>query len=187
MSGRELTETVRSFIDRVAPAYAAAKELEFRGDMEAACLERGIQSPIEDLFWIACHTLCAVRNCDMNRDPEFDHAGSPRLFGPRLQPQVKLGKYRVDFVLSHTDFMLPDLGGSPVVVELDGHDFHDQNKVQRSYEKARDRFLVRSGFRVIHFTGSDVVKDPFACAWEALQMVNVLEGEYDPLDPMGLE
>ena len=81
-------------------------------------------------------------------------------------------------------------GLRPLVVELDGHAFHDKDKRQRSYEKARDRYLVQQGLRVLHFTGSDVVADPHKVAYEVLEMLGVYSGsfrKYNPADPLGQE
>lgn len=188
---RELTDTVWNFLDRVGPLYAAMEEERFRQDMHAECLEGGMQSPIEDLFWIACRLLCKAYYHDVNPTPlGLNEKGEPELAGGiYIAPQSKVGRYKVDFVISQFG-VGPDEILTPVAVELDGHDFHDKDKRQRSYEKARDRDLVRAGFKVLHFTGSDVVKDPFACAWEALEMLGVFVGsgvrEYDPKDPLNL-
>jgi very-short-patch-repair endonuclease len=106
--------------------------------------------------------------------------------GIYIHPQDQVEKYRVDFVI-YQHGIGPDEIFGPVIVELDGHDFHDKDKHQRSYEKARDRFLVKKGYRVLHFTGSDVVADPFKVAYEALEMVGCfsLRNGYNKNDPLG--
>jgi very-short-patch-repair endonuclease len=177
-------------MDRVGPVYASMEEDRFRGEMHANCLELGMESPIEDLFWIACWLLCKANRIELNPGPDINAQGKPELmWGVYINPQFKVGKYRVDFQIFQVGIG-PDEILTPVIVELDGHDFHDKDKRQRSYEKARDRALVKAGYRVLHFTGSDVVKDPFACAFEALDMVGLFAGrfidEYDPADPLGL-
>ena len=48
--------------------------------------------------------------------------------------------------------------------------------------------LAEQGFRVLHFTGSEVVADPHKVAYEALEMLGVYSGscrKYDPMDPLG--
>lgn len=59
---------------------------------------------------------------------------------------------------------------SAVIVECDGHDFHEKTESDRRYEKQRDRYFQRLGYKVIHFTGSEIVKDPFAAAAEAISI-----------------
>jgi very-short-patch-repair endonuclease len=91
-----------------------------------------------------------------------------------VYPQVCFDPYRVDFLLGHVDI---DVGKgdlrseSWIVVECDGHEFHDKTKEQAQRDKARDRFLVASGAKVMRFTGSEIWRDPTACAVEALEAV----------------
>ena len=83
--------------------------------------------------------------------------------------QVEIPPFRADFVLgrvaleviSNRLFRLP-----LVVVECDGHDFHEKTKDQASRDKRRDRKFTIDGFRVIRFTGSEIYRSPFNCAKE---------------------
>lgn len=84
-------------------------------------------------------------------------AGDERTY--RLGAQEQIGPYRVDFVL--------EAFGVEVVIEVDGHDFHEKTKEQAAKDKRRDRYLVANGYTVIHFTGSEVWANPFRCAEEA--------------------
>lgn len=184
---RELVDKVWSFLDKTAAAVGQMEINDFSHQMHANCLEKGMESPIEDLFWIACHALCRSESVAINPGPEVLPSGDIFFFDcVQLEPQKLIGTYRVDFLLSwgRTD---EQQSCAPVVIELDGHAFHDKNKRQRSYEKARDRFLVKQGYRVLHFTGSDVVADPFKVASEALELVGLFSysNEYNPADPLG--
>ena len=51
-----------------------------------------------------------------------------------------------------------------LIVEVDGHDYHDRTKEQASYDRKRDRELTLEGYRVVRFTGSDVFNHPAECA-----------------------
>lgn len=169
-----LADNVSKFLDKAATLHAQAVKNRFSQEMHANCLERGMSSPIEHMFWIACHALCDAHYTAINPEPYFNHAGDMTFgLGVFIQPQQPIGSYRVDFMIS------PNMGiessSAPVIVELDGHAFHDKDKRQRSYEKARDRFLVKQGYRVLHFTGSDVAADPFKVAHEALELAGVFE------------
>ena len=77
----------------------------------------------------------------------------------RLGSQEQVGPYRVDFVL--------EAYGTEVVIEVDGHEFHEKTKEQASRDKARDRYLVAQGHVILRFTGSEVWANPFKCAQEA--------------------
>jgi very-short-patch-repair endonuclease len=184
----KLTDTVWGFIDRASEMYGRIEAERYAQEMQSNCLEVGMQSPIEHLFWIACHSLAHAHFVDVNPEPEVDSNGGILVpDGLCIFTQAQVRQYRVDFLVSTMGFG-PREFHPDVVVELDGHDFHDKDKRQRSYEKRRDRDLVREGYKVIHFTGSDVVKDPFACAFEALEMAGMFVGTgirtYDPEDPL---
>ena len=189
MTERKIVENVWAFMHKASSHYASFMEQQFCQEMHSNCLELGMQSPIEDMFWIASGVLCAGQFVEVNPGPEHDALGELIIGrGVCIKPQAKIGNYRVDFLLSQIG-LGPDDIYTPVVVELDGHEFHDKDKNQRSYEKARDRFLVKNGLRVLHFTGSDVVKDPFKVAHEALSMIGVMIGsspEYNAADPLDM-
>ena len=52
------------------------------------------------------------------------------------------------------------------MVEVDGHAFHERTREQAIRDRRRDRNLLREGFRVIRFTGSEVFGNPSGCAKE---------------------
>ena len=179
---RKLAENVFPFLDKTARMIGRAAEDSFSQFAYSTAVGE-LESPIEDLFFIACAAYCEVSHEPLN----IGRANGRR--GVYIQPQAHIGQYRVDFLLEQWD-IAPNEIYTPVIVELDGHDFHDKDKRQRSYEKARDRFLTKEGFRVLHFTGSDIVRDPFAAAYEALEMVAVTVGwfeKYDPENPLGID
>ena len=185
---RKIADNVWSFLDRASEAYGKIKAERFSQEMHSQLVEGGIASPIEDLFFVACQMQCLAEYVAVDPDCEFDNKGNicPG-YGVTIQPQASIGMYRVDFLIIQHGIG-PDDILSPVIVELDGHDFHDKDKRQRAYEKARDRFLVKSGYKVLHFTGSEVVADPYKVAFEALSLIGVFVSsreEYDAKAPLG--
>jgi very-short-patch-repair endonuclease len=80
----------------------------------------------------------------------------------RWWPQVKCGPYIVDFLFEVS------YGGKirTVIVECDGHDFHERTKEQARKDRARDRFFILRGWTVLRFTGSEIVADPARCIEE---------------------
>lgn len=119
----------------------------------------GDGSPIETLFKAAVSILAHI--CRVEGDD------TPKALGG----QEQIGPYRVDFTI--TAF------GKTVIVEVDGHDFHEKTKEQAQRDKARDRYLIKHGHTVIHFTGSEVWANPFACAQEAFDVCKALSGEVE--------
>jgi very-short-patch-repair endonuclease len=95
-----------------------------------------------------------------------------------LLPQYEIGAYRVDFLMGHSGregnrgFDLRKC----VVIECDGHDWHERTKEQAARDKKRDRFLLRNVGSVIHFTGSEIYRDVSACMGEAIAALGVTNG-----------
>jgi very-short-patch-repair endonuclease len=55
-----------------------------------------------------------------------------------------------------------------MIVECDGHDFHEKTKEQARRDKQRDRFLQSRGYKVLRYTGSEIWADPTECSDEIL-------------------
>jgi hypothetical protein len=85
-------------------------------------------------------------------------------------PQVNFDPYCVDFLVGSLCIRKTEQGISRlenwIAVECDGHEFHDKTKKQAQRDKARDRFLVSAGVKVMRFTGSEIWRDPTRCALE---------------------
>lgn len=80
-----------------------------------------------------------------------------------IEPQSYIGDFRVDFLVT-----LAALDERRLIVECDGHDFHEKTKEQARHAKSRDRCLVAGGLQVFHFTGSEIYRDPLGCAEQVL-------------------
>lgn len=80
-----------------------------------------------------------------------------------VTPQAPVLTYRADFLVESSRVR--------IVVECDGHDFHERTKAQASHDRRRDRRMQAAGFVVMRFTGSDIHRDVERCAsevWECL-------------------
>jgi very-short-patch-repair endonuclease len=88
--------------------------------------------------------------------------------GVEIEVQKPLGRYFADFLIAGTD------GGRrrTLVVECDGHEFHEKTREQVSHDKRRDREIQKLGHAVFRFSGADIWKDPFGCAREAVDYVS---------------
>lgn len=101
------------------------------------------------------------------------HAGPHKIQDPNVPghldwdvsiiPQLKIGKYRVDFAVMVRNFAGRILY---MIVECDGHDFHEKTKAQAQRDKKRDRDILRAGWQVFRFTGSEIFRDVRACVAE---------------------
>lgn len=86
-----------------------------------------------------------------------------------LGQQVQLGEYRVDFLLGASNC------NRRIVIECDGHDFHERTKLQAQRDKSRDRWLQTHGFSVLRFTGTEIYVDAAGSALEIFDAVKSLK------------
>ena len=137
-------------------------------DPKASC-----DSPIETIFYVALQMELGVGVREV-RDLEMLEASERPWKMPRpdqrgvvlwLERQATVEKYRVDFLF----FVLNKEGSySSLVVECDGHDFHERTKQQAARDRARDRRLQQLGHKVFRFTGSELWRDPGSCVTDVL-------------------
>jgi Protein of unknown function (DUF559) len=58
-----------------------------------------------------------------------------------------------------------------VIIECDGHAFHEKTPNQAQRDKERDRNLQKLGYKVFHYTGREIWQDVFKCAHEAVKSI----------------
>jgi very-short-patch-repair endonuclease len=80
--------------------------------------------------------------------------------------QFPIGRYTADFAI------VGSFGR--VVVECDGHDFHERTKEQAAHDRQRDRWMQSQGWTVMRFTGSEIFKSPRRCAIEVIACIDRL-------------
>ncbi len=114
----------------------------------------GIASPIEQLFVM-----------------EWHYQQVEQRYGVQLQPQKQVstdaGNFNIDFVVKrHGSGLLP------LAIELDGHEFHEKTKAQASWDRKRERSIVRSGYLVVRFTGHEIMRDVEKCVKEVSELID---------------
>ena len=114
--------------------------------------ENNIKSPIEKMFLAA---FCFIKQLET--------------LNVCIYPQYTIGKYNVDFLVCKSNWRSKGL-----IIELDGHNFHDRDEKQRRHEKERDRFLQSEKYKVFHYTGKEITDNPYQAVMDA---VNYLYGE----------
>ncbi|HEY3234628.1 MAG TPA: DUF559 domain-containing protein [Polyangiaceae bacterium] len=86
---------------------------------------------------------------------------------PQFPITIDGKNYRADFMVKS--------GSLELIVEVDGHAFHERTKEQAARDKSRDRAMLAAGYKVMRFTGSEVWNTPVKCVEEVERMVRVAE------------
>lgn len=68
-----------------------------------------------------------------------------------VKAQAEILTYRCDFLITHSGFKIPG-----IVVECDGHAFHERTREQAARDRKRDRDMQNAGYIVLRFTGSEI-------------------------------
>ena len=141
------------------------------------------ESPIELPFYFALVIVAKDHhlNVTCKGGEILDASGPERL---EMAPQAKIGKYRVDFWLTlRSDNWLkddpritnrnslPSFFESQVIVECDGHEFHERTKEQAMNDRQKDRLLQEMGFKIFRFTGAEIWADVFKCAEQTISVL----------------
>jgi len=117
-----------------------------------------VESPIEAAFaaW-----FWAANSVDMNL--------STLSLLPQQTVQLSSGKTcRFDFAVTFTGDVAIEaekrgVAQPLIAIELDGHDFHERTKEQVAERNQRDRDAQADGWAILHFSGSELYRDPLAC------------------------
>lgn len=172
MAGIELKKDVVAFSDKCDGIVGDYEADSFSVSNWMFLNEQKIQSPIEQIFYLSFKTLLKVNSITIAEPINVD--GKNYIFGCGITPQCVIGKYRVDFMAHFSAYPIRNKDGERtqecrnVIVECDSQQFHERNESERRYEKERDRFLQKDGFKILHYTGSEIVKKPFTTAADVL-------------------
>ena len=128
-------------------------------------LQEGIdcftESPIEKLLLLGLLSNIPAFDIEYKKDENHRRGYKISFINEfwNIEPQVQITSYiRVDFLIFSKFF--PTLR---IIIECDGHDFHEKTKEQAKKDKARDRELIKLSFIVLHYTGSEIYNEPDKC------------------------
>ena len=112
------------------------------------------KSPIEKIFMMTFNFVSILRNDELPSD----------IMGVFIFPQLDIEtaqhKYYVDFYI-----VMESLNNSVgVVVECDGHEFHQKTKEQVTHDNEREYEIKKVGYDILRFSGSQIYNAPFKCA-----------------------
>lgn len=114
-------------------------------------------TPIEALFFIEwAYQMYKEKNV-LTTSPK-----TPSLKTFWLQPQydivIKTNKYRVDFLIQYAVDWDPNDKKTALLLELDSYFWHGKTPEQFKKEKKRERKLVQAGYKIMRFSGSEIVE-----------------------------
>lgn len=128
----------------------------------------GCQSPIEQIFRFSYELILFER---------FESGDMWLSIYPQEEIIANGHRYIADF-LFYTEF-LDDGKGTfdsykplKVVIECDGHDFHEKTKEQVTRNNQRNYDLNYEGYEVVHFSGSEIVNAPLSCAIKTYDFIS---------------
>lgn len=126
-------------------------------------IERLLVTAIMYRGWAGTHEQVAVLLGDRPLPEPARHL----VLSTFVKQQVPIGKWRADIVCytwDHEAKVLKKPGWRKLVVECDGHNFHERTKEQAARDRARDRAMTLDDYTVMRFTGSEIWKDAWGCA-----------------------
>ena len=137
---------------------------EFQEYCENVFIDRKIESPIEQLFFIELQYQLYLNT-------EF-------YVMPQYEIIAKEGeRYRIDFLIYYTEnvFWMNSREDYPqyhkdkvLLIELDSFLWHGQTPEQFEKEKKRERDLMNEGYKIMRFSGREIVRDVEKCVEEVL-------------------
>lgn len=153
-----------------------------------------LKSPIEmamlTALLIAADEMTEIDATNVRFTDENGRRHSERKKGLKtltIELQQQVGPYRVDFFLNY-DNKSPEAqfhkvsSASSLIIECDGHEFHERTKEQIIRDRKQDRILQDLGHKIFRYTGSEIWVDADACAKEALSsLVNRGRSHWIPL------
>jgi hypothetical protein len=157
---RTIVEWLESEVATTAPSFA-------RGD-----------SPIEDAFLLALYWYLKGGTTQFTRMGLYPQTGFCAADLVLKDPETLI-LWRQVKVIDGTvtlgwpaDFVVGVASGDKaawLIIECDGHDFHERTKEQAARDRARDRELQANGFTIFRFTGSEIYRDPIGCASQVVK------------------
>ena len=142
----------------------ALRFIEGFGPIKGRC-----ESPIEELLMAALYEASKLTEVSMHFMGGTKVPDEPYFYETAfIYQQVPIGSYRVDILIHDGTLHQDEAKARLMVIECDGHDFHEKTKEQARRDKQRDRFLVSRGIKVLRYTGSEIWANPEDCAEEII-------------------
>lgn len=161
-------EHARLAADAIAKYEAASFESFMQSQLDDDSEENpdwrlGLESPLEAIFYIWWEAMVG----------RTGWAGSTFRLSRQEEVELEGWRYRLDFVVdvneeAHARFQSAGLIWVPIIVEVDGHTFHEKTPEQVARRNQRDRALQKVGAVVMHYSWTEMTTRPEECIGEVI-------------------
>lgn len=164
--GDELHDFLNSIAGSHNPIEAINRRIIYNtwaGLFKAGVWRQKLDSPIEDILYLALVAEMATGPLrpDSVRSPPRGERCDINPGVVVLERQIDVGAWRVDLLVRVKGVDGKEKG---LIVECDGHEYHERTKEQAAKDRSRDRDAQQAGYTVFRFTGSEIWRDPCKCA-----------------------
>ena len=128
-------------------------------DIVTAVFCEEIKSPIEQIFITAFELYIKL----LKKDYIF-------LLSQR-EIRIDKKRYVADFYFESDEYVNKFDTNKKIIIECDGHDFHQKTKQQVQYDNEREYDLKMAGYEIIRFSGTQIYNNPFKCAEDAYNYI----------------
>lgn len=117
------------------------------------------KSPIEAIFITAFELYIKLNNKEQI------------LLLPQREICTENKKYVVDFEFETDEYVNQFNTNKKVIIECDGHQFHQKTKEQVTKDNKREYDLKMTGYQILRFSGSQIYNEPFKCAEDTYNFI----------------
>lgn len=164
----EMLSCYEDDVENFVNAPKIAQQLFFMGvdftDLPAEFSSYNIQPPFMPIGLTPIETILAM---------------AYQVYTLSIGPNVQCLRRQYDIHLDNNKHYIADFYDKKanLVIECDGHEFHQKTKEQVAHDNERELDLKMAGYNVVRFSGSQIYNKPFECAKELYNYIQKLRKE----------
>ena len=125
------------------------------------------ESPIErEMLHLLIDIYYEIINSDINYIFKINE------FSNQKSIKTENNTYRADFYFEFSFiYQKKEIDNLKLIIECDGHEFHEKTKEQVIKNNQRDRDLQNKGYEILHFSGSEILKNILQCREDIIKFI----------------
>lgn len=125
------------------------------------------ESPIEiEMLHLLIDIYYEIINADVNCIFKIKEFSNQKII------KTENSTYRADFYFEFSFiYKEEEIDDLKLIIECDGHEFHEKTKEQVIKNNQRDRDLQNKGYEILHFSGSEIYKDILQCREDIMKFI----------------